>query len=148
MRSPCKRDNVGSNLAITSTEYDNMTLKEQEKKLMKKVNDNNLVRIVRHFRIKEEFGECLAVVLEDDVYKNTKAITIVALLEEDHSDTSRTHIYDISDDADINMFIRDMKNGSFDDVKGFGYAICSGQDNFNKTLGRLIATGRALKQLE
>lgn len=115
-----------------------MTLKDKEKSLLKKIENKDLERLVRHFRLEKSVD----VELEGEVYKDTKAVTFIVLLKEDDEEVENDY-FEINGDADMNRFIEKYRYDS--SVEGIGYAICSDDDNFNKTKGRLIATGRALK---
>jgi len=119
-----------------------MSLKKQERDLLKKAEEEDLIRLVRHFRVEDELGEPETVKLEDKDYRKTRAVTFVTLLSRDY-DGAKEDFYQIEHDEDMNKFIEKYEDNA--DVYGIGYAICDRRDNFNKTLGRLIATGRAYK---
>jgi len=118
-----------------------MSLKDQENKLLKEIDDLGLERRVRHIRILENYGDTLQVKIEGETYKNTRALTLVMLIDKD-TEEDIFYFYDIAGDDDLNLLIRNEYDYKY---KALGYAVCSGEDNFNKTKGRLIATGRALK---
>ncbi len=121
-----------------------MSLKKQEEKLMKKIEEKGLERRIRHLRPVKEVGTPVDVEIEEKKYKNTRAITLIFLVTDDYNSP---HPPDVSDDEDINYYLNRLKKDKMHDIKSLGYAICSVEDQFNKQLGRIIATGRALKDL-
>ncbi len=130
-----------------------MGLDKQEEELKKKIEKLGLKRIIRHLRFKQILGRCPDIDVKlgkKKKYKNVRAITVSSLVE----DESLTY-QDISSLEDSKeMYEKLVKRGiSFDyssevDVISKGLAICKKPDHFNKQLGRVIATGRALKRIE
>jgi len=124
-----------------------MCYKKQEKDLLRKIEDEGIERLVRHLRFKLENGELETVELDGDKYNKTRAVTFVTLYDgkyHGNSEQLKKDFFNIESDKDIEEFNEKYKDNK--DVVGTGYAICDRRDNFNKTLGRLIATGRAYKK--
>lgn len=121
-----------------------MGIKEQENKLVSKIEEEGLNRLIRHFNISSELGEPMTIEIEGEEYRDTTAVTMVVLYDEEEiPEWFKEEFSNIKHDEDMEHLVD--SNNSY--IKGYGYAICDKRDSFNKTLGRVIATGRAFKQL-
>lgn len=123
-----------------------MSLKEQEKSMMNEIENEGLERYIRHLRFEKELGESLDVEINGKVYENTSDLTISILIDsgmeyEDKKKLVDSLNQDVKEGKNMTMF----KSSDYD-VESTGVAICDKRDTFNKRLGRVIATGRALKQ--
>lgn len=98
---------------------DKLSLKQQEKILMNKLEQKGLKRIVQH----EYYGQP-----ESITYVGDKGKKITRYF------TSKTVV----------LLEKEKKKGY---TVGVGESKCSVVDHFNKRLGRVIATGRAYKQV-
>jgi len=118
-----------------------MSLEKNEKDMLKIIDENDLKRKIRHVRIKKEHDKFYDIKINDKTYKNTRALTIVAIGRKEKSIT----ISSIKGNSDIEWL---FKKGLLYNIKSLGIAICSKKDQFHRKLGRVIATGRALKRMD
>lgn len=120
-----------------------MGMKEDEKRLIDKVNKDGLKRYVRHYRPFKYFNKCLNgfdVEIKGKLFKNTKAVTMVVLTNGNASSEAIKEMNHMTI-FDIDKYIEEYG----DEIESYGVSVCSVEDSFNKIRGRLIATGRAYK---
>lgn len=118
-----------------------MCLKDQERELLEKIESKGYERLVRHLRFDEPKNVEIGM---GEPISDTIAVTFVVIYRE--SSVTDGFVKDFTNTqsvSDVNDFAhRNHLGEGIIDV-----AVCSSEDTFNKTLGRVIATGRAVKQL-
>ncbi|KXB06104.1 hypothetical protein AKJ51_04205 [candidate division MSBL1 archaeon SCGC-AAA382A20] len=113
-----------------------MSLKKQEQKLLKKIEELGLVREIKHIRHKP-----CTVTYGSRSCKNVQAETIAYLVNPNKNDNQFRKILDA-----YGCGVKVIKYKHL--IESWGFSVCHKNDQFNKRLGRVIATGRALKKYE
>lgn len=115
-----------------------MSLREDEKKMLEILEENDLERKVHHFRIKKDLGESMTFKINGKTYENVSAITLTTIFEPDEEPEPFPMKYD----NDSQNIIWEMNK-----KKKRGIAICNEEDQFNRRIGRVISSGRVLKNM-
>lgn len=130
-----------------------MGLDKQEDELLEKLEEKGLERRIRHI----QFDEPRDIEYDGKEYRNTMGITAVMLVDGNINEQIMNEFIDlpntpeyVSSLGNFMMSFKSCGNGKINEdesgSKGFGIAICSAREpEYHKQLGRIIATGRAMK---
>jgi len=118
-----------------------MSLKYQEKEKMDDVENLGLSRLIKHVRFENENKKCKNVTINGKTRKKIRGLTLAVLLNDEISQDAMYTFRNMKTERDVNDFLDICKEN--DSITSYGISLCRVEDNFNKTLGRLIATARA-----